>query len=325
MHVATRRAGICASALLGLAGALAGCGSSSSTQPGSSSPSSPSQPSSGNQATLKLTLVGLTGKETAMNVRYNIGASALTRASAASVLPQLHICQAETASLVCTATLSVGNVVSFFAVEAVDGSAVPLHGATSLPAEPTSMTEFAQFTGDCAQTTAAFGDCTLTAASAREYDVRAQFSLMNTIVFNALGAGTFTVSVVARSQLAIPTLPNGIQAAGPGTYSFIVGGQAAPTQVDWVPLGSTVTVAAAGSNQAKFLKWTGSCQSGGGANSCTLFAPGGAAAPSPATATAFFQYWDCGNGAYADGPANGCTLVNPSSISSPRAIPAPGR
>jgi hypothetical protein len=315
MQLGASRRWVWESVAAGFAATVLGCGGSSTQTSSPSSPSSPSGPSSGDQASLKLTLRGLTGRESLMNVRFNIGSQVLARGSAAAVLSQLHSCTTDTASLVCTSAVPVGDIVSLFAVEASDGSAVPLHGATSVPAEPTSITEFVQFTGDCQLlNNVGFGDCAVVTSAAREYDVEADFSLMNTVVFNAIGAGMFTVSVHARDQLAIPTLPNGIQTAGPGTYNFIIGGQAAPTQVDWLPIGSTVSVTAAGENQAQFLKWTG-CTSGGG-NACTLTTPTAAASPVAATATAFFQYWNCGNNTYADGPATGCTLVNPSSVRS---------
>jgi hypothetical protein len=128
---------------------------------------------------------------------------------------------------------------------------------------------------------------------------------MKQVVFQALGAGTFTVSVRARDVLSMPARPNGVQQSGPGTFTFITG-NIVPMHFDFFPLGSAVTVVATGRNQANFLRWEGPCQGGGA--SCTLQIADSGTIP---TATAFFDYWNCGTAGTGDGPGPGCTKGTP--------------
>jgi hypothetical protein len=210
----------------------------------------------------------------------------------------------------CTISADPATVVTLYAVEYVAGTASPLRGAAP-PETPGASYEFISFdSGDCQTQTPGlgFGDCAIHVTSAHEYTVTANFSVMRQVLFQALGAGQFTVSVHARDVLSMPTRPNDVQAAGPGTFNFTVGPNAVPMHVDWFPQGSTVTVVAAGINQAKFLRWTGPCGEGSGGGTCTLQEVDNGTTP---TATAYFEYWDCGTAGIGDGAAPGCAKVDP--------------
>ena len=262
--------------------ALTGCGGSSSdasTGPtGSDGPLNPS---------LHLVLHGLSGRENLLTVKYAIGSAITPRSVVAP--SQLHTCTGDGASITCDIPTTVGSVVTLYAVEFTDGSATQLRGAAP-PAVPAESVEFIDFAGDC-QTQAPGlekGDCAVNVTTARSYAVTADFAVMKEVVFRAVGAGVFTVSVAARDQLSIPAQTNGIVQAGPGTFNFLVGPDVSPMHVDWLPLGSTVTVVAAGLNQAKFLRWEGPCEGTG--KTCTLRFVDSGTVP---TATAYFEYWSC--------------------------------
>jgi hypothetical protein len=83
----------------------------------------------------------------------------------------------------------------------------------------------------------------------------------------------------------------------------------------YLPTGSTVTATrrVVGAGLSQFIQWDKACNPGGGVlGDCTLVT-GPALTP---TATAKFEYYDCGNLGLTDGgtgpnPPAGCTKVRP--------------
>lgn len=289
-----------------LTGLLAACGDGSgdSTDPGNGG--------GDGVARVVLTVHGQFGTERDMTVRYVVADGPTTRASASAMQPTPFGCFSDI-DPVCPIDVPVGKTISFFAVEG-EGYAAGDAGNGHPIASPDPLRhEFVSFVGDC-ETGAVLGDCVLHVTADKEYDIRTEFAQMQAAVFEILGAGSLLYTFTARDRIALPNRPyqNTSPPCCAGASVYV---PAAPVVYAYLPTGSTVmaTRRVVGSGLSQFIQWNGACTTGGGLlASCTQTV---GATPTP-TATAVFEYYDCGNQGLSDGgtgsePPPGCTKIRP--------------
>jgi hypothetical protein len=262
---------------------------------------------SGN-ALVHLEILGLTGGEGAMEVRYAIADELISRADE-SMIPrpaQIQYCTTVDSTGSCDISVPVGKAITFYAYEGYEGSYyVTTSGILPVPAE---AHEFVSFGGDCSETGALrHGDCGLRAESARTYDVRAEFTSMPEFRVEIHGATAFDIEVEVRDLLHMPvenrSPPKG---AGGGTAaSPIVISQA------WFPFGTETTLTAQPSNMAQFIRWEG-CKTGTGGTDPVCVVAQSTSGGTPAVVRLFHEYWVCpGTAGVADGPGPNCTKQTP--------------
>ena len=138
---------------------------------------------------------------------------------------------------------------------------------------------------------------------------------MRSVVFQLWGAGALAYEFTVRARLALPNRPYVDTAPGccAGAAVYV---PPAPLVYAYLPTSSTVTATRhiSGNGLSAFIEWDKACTVGGGVEgSCTLIV---GATPTP-TATAIFEYYDCGTLGLSDGgtgpnPPEGCTKVRPS-------------
>ena len=259
-----------------------------------------------------LTIHGQVGTERDMTVRYVIGNGPTTRAAAAAILPAPFGCFSDI-DPVCTIDVPVGKTITLFAIEGEGYVAGDAGNGRPVPPPDPLRHEFVTWVGDC-ETSAVLGDCVLHVTADRQYNIRAEFAQMKSVVFRMVGAGALAYSFTARDRLAFPNRPylntNPGCCAGAGVYF-----PEAPLVYAYLPTSSMVTATrhVVGSGLSQFIQWDKACTVGGGLlPSCTLIV---GATPTP-TATAKFEYYDCGNQGLTDGgtgpnPPPGCTKFRP--------------
>lgn len=297
-----------ANALL-VVGFLVACTGGSPSDSGN--PGSPGSPNPGNGRVV-LTIAGLVGTERDMIVRYVIGSGPTTRVAAAAMTPVPFGCFSDINN-VCPIDVPVGQTITFFAIEGEGVVAGDAGNGRPVPPPNPLRHEFVSYVGDC-ETSVTLGDCTLRVIAARQYNVRAEFAQMKSVVFQMVGAGSLAYSFTVRDRIAFPNRPylntNPGCCAGAGVYFPV-----APLVYGFLPTGSTVTATrrVVGSGLSQFIQWDRACTVGGGVEpSCTQIV---GATPTP-TATAKFEYYDCGNQGLTDGgtgptPPAGCTKFRP--------------
>ncbi len=259
-----------------------------------------------------LTIRGLAGTERDMVVRYVVADGPTTRAEASAILPTPFGCFSDV-NPTCPIDVAVGQTITFFAIEGEGYVAGDAGNGRPVPPPDPLRHEFVSYVGDC-ETGVGLGDCVLHVTADREYDIRAEFSQMQAVVFRMWGAGALAYGFTARDRLAFPNRPYTDTepgcCAGAGVYV-----PPAPLVYAYLPTGSTVTATrhVAGAGLSQFIQWDQACTSGGGIEGdCTLIV---GASPTP-TVTAMFEYYDCGPQGLTDGgtgptPPPGCTKIRP--------------
>lgn len=287
-----------------LLGTLAAC-----TKDGG--PTDPDGPGDG-EARITLTIDGLVGTEQDMIVRYVIADGPTTRATASAMLPVPFGCFSDV-NPACPLDVPVGKTITFFAIEGEGVVAADAGNGRPVPPPDPLRHEFVSFVGDC-ETSATLGDCVLHVTQERDYNIRAEFAQMQKVVFNMEGAGSLVYTFAARDRLAFPNRPYQIPEeagrVGGGVYV-----PAAPLVYGYLPTGSTVSaeIRVTGGGLSQFIQWDKACTAGGG----VLFGCTQVVGPTPTpTATAKFEYYDCGNQGLTDGgtgplPPPGCTKIRP--------------
>lgn len=264
-------------------------------------------------ARVVLTVRGSAGTEVDMTVRYVVADGPTTRAAAAAMTPVPFGCFADI-SPTCPIDVPIGKTITFFAIEGEGYVAADAGNGRPVPAPDPRRHEFVSFVGDCANNTT-LGDCSLHVTANRQYNVRADFALMQSVIFGLSGAGALRYTFTARDRIAFPNRPYQPPASG-GNPNGAVYVPAAPLVYGYLPTGSTVTATRQHTSGALslFIQWSGPCSggSGGVTASCTQIV---GASPTP-TSTAVFEYFDCGSQGYSDGgtgpnPPPNCTKVRP--------------
>jgi len=242
---------------------------------------------------------------TGVEVKYYVASSAVPR-SAAPPYSSLFACFGDL-NANCVINVNVGQTLNLYAIEGQGSWAGDRGPGRPVPAVLPIQHEFVGFGGDCPNSTANLGTCSLTIQAGRTYSIRADFAPMPTAIFNLHGAGDLQYDFNVRDQLHIPNRPyvhpSPTCCAG-GLYP-----QSSPLVFMHMPTGSTITATRRARPMSQFLRWTGAC-TGNGA-SCTI--PVGTPA---STATAVFEYWDCGTLGLSDGgtgpsPPQGCQKISP--------------
>jgi hypothetical protein len=135
------------------------------------------------------------------------------------------------------------------------------------------------------------------------------------VLVNKVGAGDFKISIKGPDVLGIPRFTNQYNSQPPsGSSTGIPAPDPVPVLEGWFLSGTEYTLEVVPAGQARFLRWVGDCDSGGGSSAtCTMIL-----GPDDKQVTAFFEYWNCGttpegNIIAADGTAPGspCTKVTP--------------
>jgi hypothetical protein len=290
-----------------LLGTAAGCG-------GSGGPAGPggNNTTGDGMAQVVLTIAGQVGTERDMTVRYVIADGPTTRAAASAMLPVPFGCFSDI-NPVCPIDVPVGKRITFFAIEGEGVVAGDAGNGRPVPPPDPLRHEFVSYVGDC-ETGATLGDCVMHVTADRQYNIRAEFAQMKSVVFQLKGAGALAYSFTVRDRLAFPNRPyentNPGCCAGAGVYI-----PAAPLVYAYLPTGSTVTATrhVVGAGLSAFVQWDRACTTGGGVEgSCTLIV---GPTPTP-TAMAMFEWYDCGNQGLTDGgtgpnPPQGCTKMRP--------------
>jgi hypothetical protein len=263
-------------------------------------------------ARVTLTIEGQAGTERDMTVRYVIADGPTTREAASAILPTPFGCFSDI-DPVCPIDVPVGQTITFFAIEGEGYVAGDAGNGRPVPPPDPLRHEFVSYVGDCA-TGATLGDCVFHVTADGDYTIRAQFAQMQAVVFQMWGAGALAYQFSARARLAFPNRPyvDSVPGccAGAGVYV-----PPAPLVYAYLPTGSTVTATRhiVGAGLSAFIQWDKACTPGGGVEgSCTLVV---GPAPTP-TATAMFEYYDCGSLGLTDGgtgpnPPDGCTKIRP--------------
>lgn len=264
-------------------------------------------------ARVVLTIHGQSGTEVDMTVRYVIADGPTTRAAAAAMLPTPFGCFFDV-NPTCPIDVPVGKTITFFAIEGEGYVAADAGNGRPVPPPDPRRHEFVSYVGDCTNNVS-LGDCVLHVTADKQYNVRADFAQMRSVIFGLEGAGALNYSWVARDRLAFPNRPytntNPPCCAGGGGVAI----PAAPLVYAYLPTGSTVTATRqhTSGGLSLFIQWDGVCTTGGGVQpSCTQVV---GTAPPP-MATAVFEYYDCGNQGYSDGgtgpnPPPNCTKIRP--------------
>lgn len=287
--------------------AASGCG-------GGDGPTDPDDGGDNGDGTARVTLTveGQAGTERNMVVRYVIADGLTTRAAASAIRPTPFGCFSDV-NPTCPINVPVGKTISFFAIEGEGVAGDDRSNGRPVPPPDPLRHEFVSYVGDC-ETGVTLGDCVLRVTADREYQVRAQFAQMRAVVFQMVGSGTMTYQFTARDRLAFPNQPyqnTGTECCGVGAV-FV---PAAPLVYAYLPTGSSVSATAHSivSSLSSFIQWDRGCIGDGGlGGTCTLIV---GPTPTP-TATAKFEYFDCGNLGYSDGgngptPPPGCTRIRP--------------
>jgi hypothetical protein len=261
----------------------------------------------GDSALVRLEIVGLTGNEGAMEVRYTIADEFISRADESSIPrpSQLQYCTTTGDSGSCDISVPVGKSVTFYAYEGYEGSYyVTTSGILPVPKE---AHEFVSFSGDCSETGVLLrGDCGLRAEAARSYEVRAEFTSMPEFRVEIHGATAFDIEVEVRDLLHMP-VENRSPPRGSG------GGTSGSPQTiaqAWFPFGTETTLTAQPANQAQFVRWEG-CKTGTGGSDPVCSVARSTSGGAPAVVGLFHEYWLCANGAVGDGPSPNCTKQVP--------------
>ena len=263
-------------------------------------------------ARLVLTIEGQAGTEHDMVVRYVIADGPTSRAAASATLPTPFGCFSDI-NPTCPIDVPVGQTITFFAIEGEGYAAGDAGNGRPVPPPDPLRHEFVSYVGDC-ETSATLGDCVLHVTADRAYNIRAEFSQMQAVVFQIAGAGALAYEFTARDRIAFPNRP--YQNTDPGCCAgAAVYVPAAPVVYAYLPTGSTVTATrhVSGAGLSQFIQWDRACTDGGGIEaSCTqIVGP----TPTP-TVTAEFEYYDCGNLGLSDGgtgpnPPPECTKMRP--------------
>ncbi len=263
-------------------------------------------------ARVVLTIAGLVGTERDMTVRYVVADGPTTRAAASAMQPTPFGCFSEI-NPTCPVDVPVGKTITLFAIEGEGVVAGDAGNGRPVPPPDPLRHEFVSFVGDC-QTSATLGDCVLHVTADRQYNVRGEFSQMPLVTFGIEGAGALAYEYTVRDRIAFPNRPylNTTPGccAGAGVYV-----PAAPVVYAYLPTGSMVTATrhVAGSGLSQFIQWDKACTVGGGVEGSCTWVVGPTPPPS---ATAKFEYYDCGNLGLTDGgtgpnPPQGCTKIRP--------------
>lgn len=263
----------------------------------------------GNQNPIvRINIRGLTGLEGAMEVRYTVANTPLTRA-AESTIPRpspIQYCVTVGSTGTCDITVPIGKSISLFAYEGSDGAVKQVAPGNGFTLEKT-MHEFVAFTGgDCVQPAGFLtGDCVVTPTTARTYVVGADFTILPTYRIYSTGMTTASGTVTARPVLGLPVRANIFTVAGTGGSSAT---EVVVTEGAFA-FGTVVTLTATNRNQAQFIRWEG-CKTGTGGTNPTCTLPQSTSGAAPATVRLFGEYWQCAVG-IADAPGSGCTKVRP--------------
>jgi hypothetical protein len=247
--------------------------------------------------------VGAAISPTGMEVKYHIANGPVLR-SAAPPYSSLFGCFFDV-DPTCTINVDVGKTINFYAIEGQGSWAGDRSATRPVPAVLPTQHEFVGYSGPC-NSAASFGDCYFTVQAGQTYTVTLSFAPMQSAEFHLHGAGLLAYDFVVRDQLHIPNRPY-VHPTGNPTGSL--NPSSAPLVFMHMPTGSTITATRQTSGISQFLRWTGAC-SGSGA-SCTL-----TVGTPAATATAVFEYYNCGQLGFSDGgtgpnPPPGCTKVSP--------------
>lgn len=262
-------------------------------------------------ARIVLTVRGNAGTERDMIVRYVIADGPTTRAAAAAMTPTPFGCFADVSST-CPIDVPVGKTITFFAIEGEGIVAADAGNGRPVPPPDPRRHEFVSFVGDC-ETNVVLGDCSLHVTTTRQYNVRADFALMRSVIFGLAGAGGLRYTFKARDRIAFPNRPYQPPVSVIPAGGVMVPG--APLVYGYLPTGSSVTATRqhTSGGLSLFIQWTGPCTPGGGIlPDCTLIV---GPTPSP-NVTAVFEYFDCGAQGLTDGgtgptPPPGCTKRRP--------------